>query len=181
MPTYDDVELALRRADSQMGASEAHGCLCGMLCAPRAATFSAWLAVICEDSETESPPVGSDQTVLRSLFDQAVEDLADPQVFLAPLIPSDSDPLGDRLEAIGEWCEGYLYGLAVAGVEGDSSLSGSSAEVLRDLAEIARSEFEFEDDEEHEAALFEVIEYLRVGIQLVKQELGDSRAPSRLH
>jgi yecA family protein len=181
MSTYDDVELALRRADSHMGAAEAHGCLCGMLCAPRAATLVGWLTVVCEDSDADPARAGRDHPVLREVYDQAVDDLSDPQVFLAPLIPSEREPLGDRLIAVSEWCEGYLYGLALAGVQGDSPLSGSAAEVLQDLAEIARSEFEFEDDETHEAALFEVIEYLRVGIQLVKEALAEADTPPKLH
>lgn len=181
MPTYTDVELALRHADSQMSASEAHGCLCGLLCSPEKITLSVWLSIVCEDSEEDASAAGSDHSVLRSAYEQTVETLSDPQAFLEPLIPGDREPLGDRLEAIGEWCEGYLYGLALGGVKGDSPISDASAEVLRDLAEIARSQFEFEEDEEHEAALFEVIEYLRVGIQLIREELSDAHVPTRLH
>ena len=55
------------------------------------------------------------------------------------------------------------------------------AELLDDLAEIARVDFEVgEPDEEEQAAFAEVVEYVRVGVLLINEELQPSKAPPQL-
>ena len=54
-----------------------------------------------------------------------------------PLLPADDESLDDRTAALGEWCQGFLYGLGAGrAVPDPDTLKGEAAEVLRDITEI---------------------------------------------
>ncbi|MET0094287.1 MAG: UPF0149 family protein, partial [Sedimenticola sp.] len=77
-----------------------------------------------------------------------------------------------RARGVSEWCEGFLYGMGVAGVDPEVRLSGETREALNDLIEITRMDVDvLEDDEEDEDALVEVGEFLWVAAMLVHEEL----------
>ena len=52
----------------------------------------------------------ADKDVLIALFDDAVKQLADPELGFQLLLPDETTSLHDRTEALANWCEGYLYG-----------------------------------------------------------------------
>jgi hypothetical protein len=59
------------------------------------------------------------------------------------------------------------------------SLSADANEVLADLGRIAASRFDYENAEEDETALSEVLEFVRVGVLLLHTELTRPRAARR--
>ena len=95
--------------------------------------------------------------------------------------------LADRVEAMSGWCDGFMYGLGLAEVASFDKLPPDVAEVLRDFADIGRGGLALgENAEEDEEAFMELSEYLRVGTQLVHDELNAGRgvpfrAPPGLH
>ncbi len=69
------------------------------------------------------------------------------------------------MEALADWCRGFLAGFAHAGV-GEAgtppTLSADSSEILKDIAAIAQAGLEDqEDEEESERSFMELVEYLR--------------------
>ena len=55
------------------------------------------------------------------------------------------------------------------------------AELVRDITEISRADFEIEEaDEDDEQAFSEVVEYVRMGVLLINDELQPLKAPARL-
>ncbi len=50
------------------------------------------------------------------------------------------------------------------------------AEVLADIGRIASSRFDYDEPEEDESALFEVLEFVRVGVLLLHTELTRPRS-----
>ncbi len=97
----------------------------------------------------------------------------------APLLPTDDAPIGDRTLALGEWCQGFLYGLGSGvAVPEASGLPGDAAEVLRDMTEITHVDVDPEDDlESNESAYAELVEFVRVGVQLLYDQLQPLREP----
>ena len=93
------------------------------------------------------------------------------------LIPEDDAPIEERTRALSLWCNGFLYGLGTTGAADPARLSPDAGEVVRDLTEITRAGVDAADGvEENEAALAELVEFVRVGVQLVFEEAGRQRS-----
>ena len=77
----------------------------------------------------------------------------------------DDGDIADRVEALADWCRGFLAGFAHASVGDDRSapaLSEDSSEILKDFAAIAQAGLDdSEDREEEEGSYMELVEYLR--------------------
>lgn len=179
-PDYEELDEALRRVDAVMGGAEAHGCLCGMLAMDIAARSEPWVRVVLEDTDEADALVGECRGLLDRVYSLVRAQLHDPGLGFEPMVPSDRESVALRMAALAEWCEGFLYGLALGGMKADAQLPSDSAEILRDLANIAQSAFEVEEDEENEEAYAEVLEYVRMGVLLINEELQPIKAPPRL-
>jgi uncharacterized protein YgfB (UPF0149 family) len=95
-----------------------------------------------------------------------------------PLLPAPDEPVERRAEALVEWCRGFLGGVGLSGTP-TAALSADANEVLADLGRIAASRFDYDDAEEDETALSEVLEFVRVGVLLLRTELTRPRAARR--
>ncbi|MDH3355735.1 MAG: UPF0149 family protein [Chromatiales bacterium] len=117
------------------------------------------------------------------------EQLNDSQLSFYPLLPDDERDFEERVDAVAEWCQGYLFGLSRGGLPDTARLSDETNEFLQDMLSISRAEnFELDGDEEDESALHEIIEYLRAGVMVVHDELQPATPappvmsdPSQLH
>lgn len=175
---FDDVALALTAGGSTAHAAEAHGCLCGAFCARRVYLPAEWL----EELLPDGPEPGTTSTLttagpLRSLFDHSRAVLEAREMEFEPLLPPDDASLDERVEALGAWAQGFLYGFGAAGPFKRGTLSMEVTEVLTDFAEVARAGgVGSESADVEESALAELVEFIRVGVQLIYDELTDLRA-----
>lgn len=166
--SFDVLEAALSRCRLSTGAAECHGTVCGAVCA--GAEHGAWL------EELASGELAADcRDLLMEMEQDTRRQLGAFDMEFVPCVPEDAAPLAQRVQALGEWCQGFLYGLSLgrttAALKG---LPGEAGEVLRDVGEIARAgsaSVEGEGDETDENAYAELVEYLRVGVQVVYEEL----------
>ena len=172
--TFDDLQRALVQSRALTDAAEAHGTLVGSLCASPC-SLTDWLAEILPEGRADSPAADS----LRAVFESTSGALLDGSLSFSPLLPADDAPIGDRALALGEWCQGFLYGLGTGvAVPEASSLPGEAAEVLRDMTEITHVDVDPEDDpESNEAAYAELVEFVRAGVQLLYDQLQPMREP----
>jgi uncharacterized protein YgfB (UPF0149 family) len=174
---YDDVAQALAAGGSAVPAAEAHGCLVGALCARRVYLEAEWLEELLPDGPSRNPAATPALAPLHDLFDQSRAVLEAPDMEFQPLLPPDEAGLGERVEALGAWAQGFLYGFGAAGPFPRGGMPADIAEVLVDFAEVSRAgNVGAEAAEVEETALAELVEYLRVGAQLVYDELADLRA-----
>jgi uncharacterized protein YgfB (UPF0149 family) len=175
---FDDVAQALAAGGSTVHAAEAHGCLVGALCARRVYLPAEWLEELLPDGP-EPGTAGPDleRGPLRALFEQSRDVLAADEMEFEPLLPPDEAALAERVEALGAWLQGYLYGVGSAGPFKRGTLPEAVAEVLTDFAEVSRAgAVGSASAEVEESALAELIEFLRAGVLLVYEELADLRA-----
>lgn len=173
---YDAVEQALAAGGSAVHASEAHGCLVGALCARRIYLPAEWLEEILADPAGQG--VITDVTgPLADLYATSGNDLAGDEFDFRPLLPADEAPIQDRVDALAEWCQGFLYGFGASGTALERSLSGEVQEFLTDVAEMTRADASGPGvGEAEEEAYAELVEYLRMGVQLIYDELAAVRA-----
>ncbi|MBM4196077.1 MAG: UPF0149 family protein [Gammaproteobacteria bacterium] len=179
LPDFDKVAAALRQLGATEGATAAHGTLCGLLCVLGGRASPVWVANVVgidpADRGADAPQV----EVLSALVSATAGALADGEMSFLPLLPPDDQPLPQRADALADWCAGFMHGLGEgAGSSGDGqALDGDvSREIMNDFAEIARVSLGDDETElEAEAAYAELVEFVRVGVQLLFEELHDVR------
>jgi yecA family protein len=178
------VNSALRRRGIATDAAENHGVLCGLLCARGTEVRQAWLALLREEAgaETDAPAGGEEAEAdagaweeLSRLYAETLAQLRDEGFAFYLLLPDDDQPLDLRAEAMTEWCQGFLYGLAAGGLEDYSVLPDEVREIVEDIVEISQAATDSGAGESDETAYAELIEYLRVGVILVFEALEAER------
>lgn len=172
--TYDEFERVLRDARALPEPAEAHGTLAGALCSSRDYGLLEWLREILPEDSPEGDALKS--SVLQNVYDAMVRSLGNSDSDFQPLLPDDEIVLSSRADALSSWCQGFLYGLG-SGTTGDPSrVSTEAAEIIRDLTEITHVGVDAGDEtEENEVAFAEVVEFVRVGVQLLFVELAPAR------
>jgi len=172
--SYAEIQRVLTDERSMTDAAEAHGTLAGALCTAPAYRFEDWLQEILPDGRAQPISAGA----LRSLYFVTAETLAAAEMEFHPLLPEDAEPLPERTAALAQWCVGFLYGLGSSSIQDLGKLPGEVGEVVRDFDEITRVGVGGgESDEQNEGAYAELVEFVRVGVQLVFEELEALRDP----
>ncbi len=168
---FPDLDETLRRAGAACDAAESHGTLCGALCSGADAD-GAWIDHILDEASGPAEVQDACRRMLRTLCDETRGLLRSGTLEFTPLLPDDETGLADRTDALSEWCQGFLYGMGLAGARfKPDELSEETGEVLKDIGQISQAGFEGEDSEEDETAYTEIVEYVRVGVQLLYEEL----------
>lgn len=167
LPEYNEIQHTL--GPDPGAAAEAHGTLCGLLCIASDDLPGTWIQNTLADGEGDTTVVDSTAAAaLASLYDGTREALSGDALAFTPFLPDDETDIALRAEAIGRWCQGFLYGMAVRGLKEIADLPADVREILEDFSQISRADHESgDDDEQAEAALVELVEYSRVGVQLI--------------
>ena len=174
--TYAQVQAVLDGLGSAVGAAEAHGCLCGALCARDGYTTPEWIAELIETG-TSGRIDELSQRMLQEFHQETLESLRSQEFEFAPLVPDDDVELDERVEALAAWSGGFLYGIGAGGADRGIAELDEIGEVLQDFSEIARARLDpLETAEAGESAFTELFEYLRAGAQLAFDELAAHRA-----
>lgn len=176
LPSFETVSAALAEAGAGRNAAEAHGLLCGLACLLGDAACAAWKAGLVTDRD------GADDAlaVLERVAAGTCRRLDDADMSFSPLLPDDDDPLDLRARSLARWCRAFGQGFALAEgtrQEGDAPRSGVAGEILEDFEDFARMGVgDEEEGEDGEAAYAELVEYVRVSVQLLFEEYASVRA-----
>jgi uncharacterized protein YgfB (UPF0149 family) len=171
-PDYTRVQELLTRARSLAAAAEAHGTLAGCLCGAAEYAFEDWLREFLPEGSADPAAVAT----LRELYTGTAQALLQTDMEFEPLLPGDAEPIAARTAALAEWCQGFLYGLGAGVIPDPGNLPGEAGEIVRDFAEITRAGVDSgEEQESNENAYAELVEFVRVGAQLLFEELADAR------
>jgi uncharacterized protein len=171
-PDYSDTQQLLLTQRSLADAAEAHGTLTGGLCASADYHFEDWLREILPAGSADPAATAP----LRELYDATAGSLVETDMQFAPLLPADAQPIAARTAALAEWCQGFLYGLGAGSIPDAGRLPGEIGEFVRDLGEITRADVDADQSEDsNESAYAELVEFVRVGVQLLYEELAPAR------
>lgn len=173
-PTYTEIQQVLTDERSMTDAAEAHGTLTGYLCAAIGYRYEDWLLEILPEGRAH--PLAN--AALRELFLETATALAASDMEFNLLLPEDDTSLDSRTVALAQWCQGFLYGLGGSAIQDASGLPGEVGEIVRDFSEITRVGVDGDEgSDSNESAYAELVEFVRVGVQLVFEELGPLRDP----
>ena len=179
--SYDELEARLESAAAASDAGEAHGLLCGIICAGGKASPDVWLDHLLGEGNAESSAAWGVRELLEQLQTEILGQFNDEAFGFALLLPGDDTSLAQRTQALSHWCAGYLYGLALGGIRDDAAYPGDTGEVIKDFYEISNAEFIVDPkDDENEAAYMEIMEYVRMSVLLMHEELQSVPASTRL-
>ncbi len=174
-PDYAQIEQLLLQERSLAEPAEAHGTLTGCLCATGGYRLEDWLREILPEGRA-APPAGA---ALAELFSATAAALVQPDMEFEVLLPGDEQPIEARTAALAQWCQGFLYGLGAGGITDATALPGDAGEIVHDFTEISRAGVDATQEEEsNEAAYAELVEFVRVGVQLLFEELAGLRRPA---
>ena len=168
---YASFQSVLRRAEADTDAAEVHGFVCGLACVPTPPAEDDWLRALLGEEMPESVSQGECRDALLACRAEVAAQLASTTMTFAPLLPADEEPLGMRSSALAAWCSGFLYALGLGGISDPAELTGESREVLGDLVEFTHMDADPGDGEEEESAYAELVEYVRVGVLLVHDDM----------
>jgi len=169
---YQRLERELARADLEVGCAEAHGLLCGLLCAHHRDPQQRWLDELLEQTAEADLLVTACRRALEQLYRETQSEFDDPGLGFRPLLPNDDQPLQQRAKALVDWCQGFLYGIGLCGLE-QNSLSADTREALADFTQIARMDTQrLEGSQQDQEAFWEVSEFIWVAAMMLFHELG---------
>ncbi len=179
-----DFEHMLDFANGYLEATElaeCHGVACGLLCAQAGAGLDMFIGLL-DLPEWDHPKAADFNKSLRELFNTSREQLADEDMGFSIWLPGDTEILEDRTMALAQWCYGFLTGLGSSGDSNLQRLSDEANEALKDLQQISLADVsDTSGSEDDEVAFAEIVEYIRVAILLIRQELLGPERNNAVH
>ncbi|MYB35224.1 MAG: UPF0149 family protein [Gammaproteobacteria bacterium] len=172
---YAGLDEKLRDIGWDSGVPEAHGLLTGLACRGFSAKHIGNKMYMFElDS-------GQDSASLQALYELVLKNLESDDPVFDLMLPGDDESAFRRADEIANWCSGFAQGFCH---DGDMSIlqrTGPVKEMFDDIMSIARIQTDFSDDEVERQgenrALTEIEQYLRVGIQLIYEEMAVNHNP----
>lgn len=177
---HDELDAALKRCGATWDAGQAHGLLCSRLAVLGADAGTGWLDQVLAGSDPDNVLRRECEILLDALYAYTHRQLSQRQSEFQPLLPDESDSTIIRAEAIAHWCEGFLHGLVSGSPDvglkkrlADEPLS----DIIKDMLQITRATVDEDTEQEtNEAAYADLVEYLRVAVQLTYEELAEFRS-----
>ena len=175
-----DFEQTLAIAQGKLDASElaeCHGVACGLLCRLSNARLDAFIGLL-DMLELLDDPASDLKVSLDRLLNSTRAQLEDEEMGFSLWLPNDDELLEERTMALSQWCNGFLAGLGSSGDDTLKALSDDANDALKDLQQISLADVSTTvETDEDENDFAEIIEYIRVVILLIREDL---RGPDEL-
>ena len=164
------IDAILVQYDAELTAAEAHGMASGLLAVNGKFSNESWLNELLQNTQ----PVNNEHKVeLLGLFDDTQDVLLDDEFEFELFLPEDDESnLIERVDALRQWCKGFLFGIGFANKA--TKFSQQTQEILKDGAEITNLDADIElEDEEAENDFMELTEYLRAAVLALRDEFSE--------
>ena len=165
---YKTCNAIIIQSDAELSAAEAHGMATGILCVDEQAESAAWLAELLQNAD---PVIDEDKNLLVRLFEETRRLLASDEFEFDLLLPEEDASLSEQVEALRNWCRGFLFGVGSGAAT--ANWSKEVREIFKDITEFTKLDANAEGEED-ERALVEITEYLRSAVLLLRDELGET-------
>ena len=122
MLNYRGLTELLLRAGAEAGAAECHGFLCGQICGAEWLDEDLWMEFI--DAHSRDGAAAEECLAeLRMLAAAIREQIGSPEFEFELLLPDEDSPIAERVNELGNWCQGFLSGIGAADDEGRPALT----------------------------------------------------------
>jgi len=169
---YAKLQTALQETTSLIELSELHGFFTGLLCFKQEITLMDWQFQLGEENEPSDENKRAID-LFQKLLDATQDQLKSTEFEFVLLLPSDDITLSQRLQALQDWCQGFLYGVGV-GKPKNNHFSLIEQEFISDVATFSQRLLkDCPENEDNEIAYIELVEYLRAGVfNLYEEKFG---------
>ena len=184
----NDLHQSLTGSLSQLNVplpvSEVHGLCCELLCAlPVSAAKTRWFTEVLDSAGLTANDVAGKAAQLKVLdewFAQTLEAMNNADLEFTPVLPDDEIAVVERMRALTDFCSGFTYGVGLGMAHrGNRPLPEDTREIIEDFQAIESADAVDQPDEngqvlsaEKQEGLYqELLEFTRVGVLLVLEEL----------
>lgn len=172
-PDYETLEYRLIAANTPFSMAYVHGMMVGLLCVSSRSPQQCW-PLIQEKIPILDAGQGTLVDLINKVFTLTVEHLRNSEKGMVLMLP-DELPLGQRLEALVDWCEGFLIGIKLENLPSGALLRLPLViEVIEDLEKIKDISFDACDTPENQNDYLEIVEFVRIGALLVYAECAQN-------
>lgn len=184
MPDFDELADSFWRLGVMCSPAQLQGYLLGILAVGVECGDEQWLQLAAVFIDPVQTPAEVDNQNLLELLHAARLQLQGDGLDLQLLLPADDVEISLRVDALSQWCQGFLAGFAWGGKQrqqqGEQQFSAAVKEVVRDIgaiAQVALGEGD-EDEVEREKSFFELADYLRLATINIYLETTGSTEPA---
>lgn len=162
MLNYRELNDLLRQSGSSACAADCHGFLSAQSCISEYPETDIWQEYLDLRSDDEAL-VRQCHEMIHAVLSDIRKSLFSADFDFQLLIPDDDVALPDRVDALSEWCHGFLNGFALGDSPEFILAREDSRELIENFTRICHIGVEEVGDDSDERALFELIEYVRLG------------------
>ncbi len=167
LPNYIEFTNILQNFQKIAHASFFHGAVCGCICGGMIDINQQWKMFFKGQQKDESVLLA-----LQQLCDASLQQLKEFSFDFSLLLPDDETDINSRAEALGLWSQGFLVGLEQAQVPITNRPPGEVTDSIHDFVEISKISFgDIATTEEDETAYAELVEYVRLSVIMIFQDL----------
>jgi len=149
--------------------SELHGLLCGKLCGGSLLSTEEWLTIAWDVLDITGQPNAEVEEPVLALYEFTKAQLDSGDYGLQLYLPDDFTEMEQRLQALSQWCHGFLTGFGSAGIDPNAEFSTDQADSLRDIAAIVQVTIDEDEnvkeergEEEQESDFSDLVEHVRI-------------------
>lgn len=173
---FEYIDQVRKKARISIDVSEYHGKISACLCCDNISAEDLLPEEVNADGSFLSSETMELKTVLVNVIAETLEKLNDAEMTFYPLLLPDSASLTDRTGSLSSWCQGFIDGVGIAiaqkNVPIDSAGQDIIGEIIEDFSQISKlTSASVMNQDEEELAYMEVVEYVRVGVQLIFEEM----------
>ena len=168
---FEGLSKQMESSGLDFGASEWHGFVCGALAIDLTYPLHSSVQTLTSSEIKVAISVDLNEQ-MQNVCEISRTQMTDSNLEFELCLPdSDRYDLTARVNELAAWCDGFLYGLANAGLQPSEQLTGDVQEILRDFARISQLSDVTSGEEDEEVAYNEIVEFVRMAALLIAEEV----------
>ena len=137
MIEYVDLDRLLVQVQAEISAAGCHGFLCGQICAFAINDKELWIEYM-DVQSNDDDLVLSVYKEIQLLSTDVSEQLQSGEFDFQIILPDNDDSITEVVEALADWCHGFLNGFGLGAAENKLAMNEDCQEVIKDISEISR-------------------------------------------
>lgn len=178
---WAEVHQKLLEIEAPLSVAEYHGHLIGRQVGGHMVTGFTGIQIIAELTAAPAARLAEEAEYWQLHMQQLVDNLEMDNYGFYLLLPDDEISMDERLFSLSNWCAGFLNGIGCALDAAATKTLLKDDDTLSTLAEITNLDLNASDTEENEALYLEVVEYVRLAVLNLHEELKEKLGIERSH